>query len=190
MKAACLLAVFAACASAQNPAAANGNGELAVLRLHVDLAGLKTFPAGDGAMRRRCRMRRDHSSGRPAECESIDRVADDLSLVVGGSSRYPIQMLAVQMANVLAGHELAPDALSLLAGSLVDLVAIADRSAEARTPVSASPAFRDSLIRAYAALVALGIGEMRAETFLWVFAQNAENMSRRPAFEPIPPVLR
>lgn len=182
--------MFAALANAQSPGDANNNRERAVVRVNTDLAGLKAFPARDLAVRSQCMIRRDRSSARPAECEPVDRLADDLSLVEGNPPHFPTQVLAINLAGVLSGHELEPDALSLLAGSLVNLVAIADRSAEVRTPVSESRAFRDSLLRAYAALVALGIREVRAEVFLRILARSAENRSRPPELEPIPPALR
>lgn len=182
----CLLRVLAAVASAQSPGDASYSRELAVAHLSADLANLKTLPRGP-LLRSQCPVR-DPKVQRPEECGPLDRVREDLTLGRDPRSIHlPTGGLAYNLVDALAGRELEPDALSLLSNSFVDAIAIADRAVEVRTRASSSQAFRDSVMRAYAAMFALGVDRNRAERFLGTFVREAEQFSRPPDFVPIPP---
>jgi hypothetical protein len=185
-----LLAVFAVAASAQSPTDAGYDREMVVTRLTADLANLKDFPANRDtiALWAQCPISNRGRAARPAECGPLDRVREDLALGRPPRTMHlPTEALAYNLVRTLAGRELEPEGLSLLSNALVDSIAVADRAVEVRTRVSGSRAFRDSVMRTYAALYALGVDRNRAESFLRNFVQEAEKFSKPPDFIPIPP---
>jgi hypothetical protein len=182
----CLLTLFPAVGLAQQSNDITYDRELIVSRLNFDLARLKTV-SSDPSLLIRCRIASDRSAPRPDACAPADRVRDDLALIHPRRTRqYPPEILSMNLIRVLAGRELEPDALSLLASSLVDAVTIADRAIEVRRSVSGSRPFHNSVMQVYTGLLALGIERNRAENFLSNFVRSAETLSKPPDFEPIP----
>jgi hypothetical protein len=189
--AAFLVVLFAALANAQGPGKDGVSREQAVVRLNSDLANLQDVRANGGILSiRECLTTNNRGAQRPEECGPFDRVAADLSLAAGQPRHFPPQGLSFTLVNALAGRELEPGALSFLANALVDAVAIANRSAEARVFVSDSGAFRDSVVRSYVALEALGVDSDRATRLIGNFVRSAESLSRPRDFVPIPPAYR
>jgi hypothetical protein len=180
----CFVAVFAAIAGAQSY-----DRELLVNRLTTDLANLKSIP-GDASLPRvlDCLPTRHRGAPEPEGCGPIDRLNEDLSLVRPSQSQhFPTRGLAYNLVSSLSGRELDPVALSVFTNSLVDALEIADHAVEVRTRASGSREFRDSVMRAYTALLALGLNKTATELILGNLVRNAENLSKPPDFIPIPP---
>jgi hypothetical protein len=180
----CLLPVVAVVANAQS-----FDRDLVVNRLSADLANLKIIPADSSfSLVRGCLPPRHPTAPRPEECGPLDRVREDLDLIHASQRQhFPSLGLAYNLLNSLAGRELDPVPLSVFTNSLVDALVVADHAIEVRTRASGSREFRDSVMRAYTALMALGLEKRDAELILGNLVRNAEQWSRPPDFIPIPP---
>jgi hypothetical protein len=184
----CILLVFATLtgAIAQTSTEPVLTREQIVRQLNHDLTNLPTIaPAANGGMALlQCKLH--ERDVQPSEqCELVDRLVYDFSLVGGGQRVFT--GLSINLIQALAGREVEPDALSLLTSSLVDAVAIADQSIRALKPVSDSRAFRDSVMRSYSAMFALGLPEKLAEGILGNFVRNVDRLSGPHDVRPIPP---
>lgn len=189
----CLAGLVATLANAQNATNEDYGRERTVLRLNADLANLNTVPADIPLVALgRCIAKRGTTAQRPQQCASVDQITDDLALVKGTSSRYPADSLGPSLIQALSGRELEPGALMALAISVVDLVSSVNQAIAAQESLSASRPFQELGNRARAALVALGVPEMRAEMLLTAFAGAAEKRThpRSHLLEPIPPAYR
>jgi hypothetical protein len=183
-----LLVLFTALANGQSPANARYSREQTAARLRADLANLKDVrAAGSPSLIRECQTARNGSDQMVSTLPAFAcRVASDFLLAESQPPHFPARAFSFNLVNVLAGRELEPGALSFLANALVDAMAIADRSVEARVLVSDSPAFRDAAMRSYVAMEALGVNSDRARMLIADFVRSAEALSR-PPIEPIPP---